>query len=105
LGDFHICFKLNSEERNSTQGKIRTWKKYGQNFLKAVRTNNTSLVGGNGGTLNTDIATLDSLSSTNSNVVVGFISVGETQIEVLNVQVEVWENQLLLDEGPDDSVT
>ena len=63
----------------------------------------TGLIGSDGGALNTDRVLLDSLGSVNGDLVVGLITVLETEIVVLEVNVKVWVNELVLDALPDDA--
>lgn len=64
---------------------------------------NTGLIWGDGGALDTDGVLLDGLSGINSNLVVGLITVLKTEIVVLEVDIEVWVDELVLDILPDDA--
>ena len=63
----------------------------------------TGLIGSDGSALNTDGVLLDGLSGINSDLVVGLITVLETQVVVLEVDVEEGVDELLLDVLPDDA--
>ncbi len=75
----------------------------GEPHLLEVELLHAILIGGNGGTLDTNVVLLDGLSSLNGNLVISGITVGETEIVVLDVKVEVGKNELLLNVGPDDA--
>lgn len=62
----------------------------------------TSLIWGDGGALDTDGVLLDSLGGIDGNLVVGLVTVLESQIVVLEVDIEVWVDELVLDILPDD---
>jgi hypothetical protein len=64
---------------------------------------NTSLIGSDGSTLDTDRVLLDGLSSINGDLVVGLVTVLKTEIIVLEVDVEVGVDELVLDDLPDDA--
>lgn len=63
----------------------------------------TSLIGGDGGTLDTDLVLLDGLGGVNGDLVVGLVTVLETEIIVLQVDIEVGIDELVLDGLPDDT--
>ncbi|KAH0281690.1 putative isocitrate dehydrogenase, partial [Aureobasidium melanogenum] len=71
--------------------------------LLQVELLDTGLVRGDGSALDTDRVLLDSLGGINGDLVVGLISVGKTEIVVLEVDVEVRVNELVLDVLPDDA--
>ena len=54
----------------------------------------TTLVGSNGSALDTDRVLLDSLGSVDSDLVVGLISVRQSQVVVLEVDIQVRVNEL-----------
>ena len=56
----------------------------------------TSLIRSDGGALDTNSILLDSLGGIDGDLVVGLITVLETEIVVLEVNVEVWVNELVL---------
>jgi len=62
-----------------------------------------SLIRRDRGTLNPDLTLLNSLGSIESDLIVGFVSVLHAEVEVLDVEVEVWCNQLVLNVLPDDA--
>lgn len=64
---------------------------------------NSGLIRSDGGTLDSDLAFLDGLSSIEGDLVVSLVSVFHTQIEVLNGEVKERENELFLNELPDNS--
>jgi hypothetical protein len=64
---------------------------------------NTSLIWGNGGTLHSDGVLFDSLSGIEGDLVVCLITVFEAEIVVLEVDIEVWVDELVLDVLPDDA--
>jgi hypothetical protein len=63
----------------------------------------SSLVGGDCGTLDSDLALLDGMSSIESDFVVSLISVFHSQVEVLDVKIKEGVNELVLDLLPEDS--
>jgi hypothetical protein len=71
--------------------------------LLQVELLNTSLVRSDGGALDTDRVLLDSFGSIDSDLIVGLISIGETEIVVLEIDVEVRVDKLVLDVLPDDT--
>lgn len=60
------------------------------------------LIGGDGRALDTDRVLLDSLGGIECYLVVGLVTVGQAQVVVLQVDVEVWVDELVLDDLPDD---
>lgn len=88
FGDLHISFKLNS-------AISKKWRS-GDTF-------DSSLVGSDGGTLDTDVVFLDSMSSINGDLIIGGITVLHSQIVVFDVNVQEREDELFLDHFPDDS--
>lgn len=77
-----------------------SWSKLTLLKLKLL---DTSLVGGNGGTLDTNRVLLDSLGGIKGDLVVGLVTVLKAKIVVLEVDIEVWVNKLVLDVLPDDT--
>jgi len=63
----------------------------------------SSLIGGDGGALNTDFAFSDGLSSIEGDLIVGGVSVFHTEIEVEDVEIQERSDEFILDEFPDDS--
>lgn len=55
------------------------------------------------GTLNTDLAFLNGIGSINGDLVVGCISVFDSKVEILDVEIKEGKDQLILDCFPDDS--
>lgn len=55
---------------------------------------NTGLIGGDGGTLDTNTVLLDGLGGLNSDLVIGLVTVLNTEIVVLKVDIKVGQNQL-----------
>jgi hypothetical protein len=66
----------------------------GQPHLLELELLYTLLVGGNGRALDTNRVLLDGLGGVNCDLVVGLITVLEAKIVVLEVNVEVWVNEL-----------
>lgn len=75
----------------------------GKPHLLQLELLDTSLIGGDGGTLDTDGVLLDSLGGINGDLIVGLITVLKTKIIVLEVDVEVRKDELILDDLPDDA--
>ena len=63
----------------------------------------SGFIGGDGGTLNSDFAVLDSFGGIKRHFVVSFISKFHSQIEVLDVEVKEGVDELVLDLLPEDS--
>ena len=63
----------------------------------------SGLIGGDGGALDTNLAFLDCFGSIHGDLVIGLVSVLHTEVEVLNVEIEEWVDELILDLLPDDS--
>ena len=61
------------------------------------------LVGRDRGALDADAVLLGRLGGVDRDLVVGGVAVLDRQVEVLQVDVEVGQDQLVLDEGPDDA--
>lgn len=76
--------------------------RYGLTLLQ-LELLNTSLIGSDGSTLDTDRVLLDGLGGINGDLVVGLITVLKTEIIVLEVDVEVGVDELVLDDLPDDA--
>lgn len=55
---------------------------------------NTGLIGGYGGTLDTDTILLDSLGGINGDLVIGLVTILNAEVVVLKVDIEVRKNQL-----------
>lgn len=62
--------------------------------LLQVELLNTGLIGGDGGALDTNTVLLNSLGGINGNLVIGLITVLDTQIVVLEINIEIRQNQL-----------
>ena len=62
--------------------------------LLQVELLDTGLIGGDGGTLDTNTILLNGLGGINGNLVVGLITVLNTQIVVLEINIKVRQNQL-----------
>ena len=71
--------------------------------LLEVEFGDTGLVGGDGCALDTNFASLDGLSGIDSDLVISSVTVLNTQIEVLDVEVEMGSDELILDKLPDNS--
>lgn len=52
---------------------------------------------------NTNFTFFDSIGSINGNLIIGCISVFDTEIKVFNVKIEEWEDKLIFDSFPDNS--
>ena len=63
----------------------------------------SGFVGGNSGTLNTDLAIFDGPSSVHGDLVISLISVFHAQIEVLDVKIEEGVDEFILDKLPEDT--
>lgn len=63
----------------------------------------TLLIGGDGRALDTDRVLLDGLGGIESDLVVGLVTVLQTKVVVLEVNVEVGVDELVLDGLPDDA--
>lgn len=62
--------------------------------IEKGRTGDASLVGGDGSALDTDVVLLASLSSIESDLIVGSVTVLHAEIEVLDVKIKVGEDKL-----------
>ncbi len=71
--------------------------------LFEAKFSHTSLVRGDSCALDANFAGLDSLCGVNSDLIVGLITVLNAQVEIVDVQVQMREDQLVLDQLPDDS--
>ena len=63
----------------------------------------SGLIGSDGGTLDTNFALFDGVGGIDGDLIVGGISVFDTEIEVLDVEIEEGVDEFVLDGGPDDS--
>ncbi len=75
----------------------------GEPHLLEVELLNAGLIGGDGGTLDTDVVLLDGLGSLKGNLVVSSITVLDGKIVVLDVDIKVRKDELVLDGLPDDA--
>ena len=71
--------------------------------LLEVELLDTSLIGGDGGALDTDLVLLDGLGSIDGDLVVGRITVLHAEVVVLEVDVKEGKDELLADLVPDDT--
>lgn len=94
FGDNHTAGDISWERRELD----RT-----QHTLLELELLNTGFIWGDGGTLDTDRVLLDGLGGINGDLVVGLITILESEIVVLEVDVEVWVDELVLDVLPDDA--
>ena len=62
--------------------------------IRKLRTSDAGLVGGDGSALDTNVVLLAGLSSIESNLIVGGITVLHTKIEILDVKVQVGVDEL-----------
>lgn len=60
-------------------------------------------VWGDGGAFNADAVFKDGIRCVNGDLIVGLVSVGEAQVVVLQVDVEVWVDEFVLDVLPYDA--
>lgn len=75
----------------------------GQPHLLEVELLDSCLVGGDSCALHADLVLLDGFGGVDGDLVVGFVAVLETQVVVLEVDVEVLVDELVLDVLPDDA--
>lgn len=75
----------------------------GQPHLLELELLNALLVGRDGGALDAHAVLLDGLGGIEGDLVVGLVAVGQAQIVVLEVDVEVRVDELVLDVRPDDA--
>jgi len=83
---------------NVTDGTVRR-----EPHLLEIELLDTRFIGSDRGALDTNVVLLDRLSSLDGHAVLGLVTVRQTQVEVLDVNVEVGQHKLLLDVVPDDS--
>lgn len=81
---------------------IQIWEVLERTLLE-LELLNTGLIWSDSGALDTDGVLLDGLSGINGDLVVGLITVLETQVVVLEVDIEVWVDELVFDVLPDDA--
>jgi hypothetical protein len=84
FGDFHMSFKLNSLTLASS------------GVLFRIRQQKVHC-----GAFDTNLVLLNGLGSLNCNFVFSFISILHSQIIVVDVDIEKWEDEFVLDEFPD----
>ena len=74
-------------------------------FPKHVNANtfDSFLVGSDGGALDSDVVFFDSLGTVDGDFVVGGVAMFHTQIERVELNVQEGQDQLLLDDVPDDT--
>jgi hypothetical protein len=63
---------------------------------------NSSLIGGDGGALDSHLALLDGSGGIEGHLVIGLVSVLDTEIEVVDLEVEERMDEIVLDELPED---
>ena len=61
------------------------------------------LVGGDGGAFDADAMLLDRIRGVDGDLVVGLVAVLDAEIEIEEIEIEIGEDELLLDEVPDDA--
>jgi hypothetical protein len=61
------------------------------------------LVGGDGRAFYTDRVFLDSLGGIECHLIVGLVTVWQAEVVVLEVDVEIWVDELVFDDLPDDA--
>lgn len=71
--------------------------------LLQVELLDSGLIWGDGRTFDADLALTDGLCCLKGHLIIGFISMMNTQIEVFNVKVQEGKDQLVLDPLPDDT--
>ena len=59
------------------------------------------LVGGDSGTFNPDIVLLNRMSCINCNLVIGSVTVFNSEIVILDINVQKWQDKLFFDRIPD----
>ncbi|KAH3673827.1 hypothetical protein OGATHE_001807 [Ogataea polymorpha] len=94
----HNWLPENSSSQNVSNGSV--WR---DPHLLESEFLDTSLVRSDSGALNTNSVLLDGIGSVDSDLVVRFISGQNSQVVVLEVDIEVGQNQFFLDDVPDDS--
>ena len=57
---------------------------------------------GDGGTFDPNIILFDGLSGIHGDLIIGLIAVFHSEVIIFDVDIQVWKNELLLDEGPND---
>jgi hypothetical protein len=63
----------------------------------------SGLIGSDGGALNTNLAILDGFGGVHGDFIVGLVSVLHTEVKVLDVEIEEWVDEFILDLLPEDS--
>ena len=71
--------------------------------LLEVELLNTCLIGSDGCTFDSNLASFDSVCAVDSDLVIGSIAVLDAKIEVLDVEVQVGQDKLVLDDVPDNT--
>ena len=61
------------------------------------------LIRGDGGTFDTNFALFDGIGSINCDLIIGGISVFDTEVKVLDIEIKEWEDKLIFNGFPDDS--
>lgn len=69
----------------------------------SIRTFYPLLIGGNGGTLNTDVELLDGIGTVYCHLVIGGVSVLNTKVVGVQLNVEEGQDQLFLDQVPNNT--
>lgn len=64
---------------------------------------NACFIGRDGGTFDSNAVLTDGVGSINGNLVIGFVTVFDSEVEIFDVQVEVRENKFFLDITPNDA--
>jgi len=124
LGDFHIFLSLNSvfarapttnthREQEVVVVEVETMMMSARNARNASqtpkgrgsseRTFDAGLIRSDGGALDADVVLEDGLSAIDRDLVVGLIALLDAQIKVEQLDVEVRQDQLVLDQLPDDA--
>lgn len=99
----HVCGVAIGGVNIEAQRELRQGRNGNELTLLQLELLDTSLIGGDGCTLDTDGVLLDSLGGIDGDLVVGLITVLKTKIIVLQVDVEVGKDELILDDLPDDA--
>ena len=88
---------------NTIQAFVPRLQKQGADAIFCTTASIGGLVRGDGGALDANLASFDSVSGVNRDLIVSGVTILHAEIEVLDVEIQVRMNQLLLDELPDDS--
>lgn len=103
LGDSHTVTGQSEVKFNVVSDDHMQGGKFMLLTLLQLELLNSGLIGSDGGALDSDRVLLDGLGGINGDLVVGLITVLETEIIVLEVDIKVRVDELVLDRLPDDT--